>query len=103
MASDLSEMKKIQNGVYDCGKNGYTEGSWWTSKDVKIYFPKAYKSTPRVQLSIQLIHDDSDDDDSEFGLALVRVTNRYFIMRCQTYKDKTIKNLVAAWMSVARF
>ena len=99
----MSEMKNIQGGIYDCGKDGYARDGFWKSKDHTIYFPKVYKNTPTVQLSIQLINDDSPDDDNEFGLELVRVTNRYFTIRCKAYYEHANNNLVASWMSAPKF
>ena len=100
----LAEVKKTQAGTINCGTSGWVEEGTWKTKTIKTDFQTAYKTTPVVTLSIQLIDDSHQgDDENEFGVDLVKVYHTHFIMKCKTYKGIKINEFRASWISFADF
>ena len=100
----LTEVKKMQAGTINCGTSGWVDEGMWKTKTVRTYFQQAYKTKPAVHLSFLLINDSHDDDDeNEFGVGLVSVTNTYFTMKCKSYKEIRIESFQASWMSFPKF
>ena len=102
----LTEVKKMQGGTINCGSStsGWVNEGWWKTKTITTNFQQAYKTTPVVHLSFQLVNDNHQkDDDNEFGVELITVNQRSFTMKCKTYYLETIDGMTASWMSFPKF
>jgi len=102
----LTEVKKMQGGTINCGSStsGWVNEGWWKTKTITTNFQQAYKTTPVVHLSFQLVNDNHQkDDDNEFGVELITVNQRSFTMKCKTWYGETIDGMTASWMSFPKF
>merc|ERR1719367_493931 len=105
----FKQLKDIENMFQNCGQappkrhvevgDIHSKDSWARSKVVYHKFQTPYSKPPVVKLGLDGL-DHSNDANTRFDIQLVHVDENGFSMKCKTWADSYIYDMMVNWISL---